>query len=257
MALEKMPLHCCFVLLSAGVAFPAMAQPQDNRLAARIAALEAQVARLTSALETANAARDVTPPAPVLAAPVPAAVPSNPAPATPAAAAERFALAALHLQVTLGTSRPYLRELQTLRDAAPPGGLPSTLADALVSHASRGLPNASELRESFLAIAPALVERAADHDGWLDWALAVARRMLARLGLVEPPPLPPSQATIANVSRLLARGMIAPALADIESLDPALMPLLGGWLAQARARVAADQAVQETILRALNRAAPG
>lgn len=246
---------CRIVFLGAVLAAPALAQPQDNRLSARVAALEAEVARLTTALEAAQprAPARVEAAAPAL---VPAAAPAAPAPAA-APPADRFALAALHLQASLATSRPYLRELQALRDAAPPGGLPTILADALISHAARGLPSAAELRESFLAIAPNLIERAADRDDWLEWALTLGRRLLARIGVVDPPPPPPSEVTIANAARLLARGMIAPALADIETLDPALTPLLSGWLAQARARVAAEQAVQETILRALNRSEPG
>ena len=281
---EILPFVYRSVLLLPFLVEPALAQPQDNRLSARIAALEAEVARLSSALEATNATprnsalaaptslmalapAQASGLAPGLApgqAPAPAAAQITPnsaavsLPSRPAApSSDRFALAALNLQASLATGRPYQRELQALRDAAPSGGLPPALADTLVSHAARGLLTLAELREGFLAIAPNVIERAADHDGWLDWALALGRRLLANAGLVEPPPLPASQVTIANASRLLARGMVAAALADIETLDPALLPLLSGWLAQARARIAADQAMQETILRAINRPAPG
>lgn len=193
--------------------------PQQNL--ARIAALEEQVARLNAQL------RDL----------------QNRPP-------ERYLLAALNLQSALHTSRPYQREWQALRDAAPPGALPPPFTEVLVSHASRGLATTTELRESFLLLAPTLSARGPDHQGWLDWGRQWLQQLLAAIGFAEAPPPSPAQATIANVMRLLARGQIAPALADVETLDASLQPFVTGWVAQARARVAAEQAVQETILRA-------
>jgi hypothetical protein len=43
-------------------------------------------------------------------------------------------------------------------------------------------------------------------------------------------------------------------VADAGALDDAVQPLLAGWMAQARARLAVEQAVQETLLRALGTA---
>lgn len=207
---------------------PAAAQEAGQRAQSqRLAALEAEVSRLSATLASLNAASQ----------------PRH----------ERFILAALNLQSALATSRPYTREWLVLRDAAPAQALPAPLADVLVSHAGRGLATTTELRESFLGLAPILVSRSPADGGWLDWLLGETRRVLAYLGLAAPPTPGPAQAAIANVSRLLARGQLAPALADVETFGDELQPLLAGWIAQARARVAAEQAVQETILRALGR----
>jgi hypothetical protein len=212
---------------------PAMAQAPDARLAARIAALEGRVAQLTSALDAAQqqAAR-------------PAAAPPR---------VDRTALAALNLQAVLATGRPFQRELQLLRDAAPAGGLAQPLTDALVSHAARGLSTTAELRESFQALAPVLADRAAPEGDWLAWLTGLLRRALAPLGLVALPQPTAVDTTLANVRQLLVRGQLAPALADLETLEAVLQPLLAGWVAQARARVSAEQAVQEIIMRALPR----
>ena len=247
------------------------AQAQDARLIARIAALEAQLARVTSALEQVSSASQQ--PQPATAEPAPRA---NIAVAAPAAAdqsnaiqssplpsaamlqqADRFALAALNLQAVLLAGRPYQRELQAMRDLAPPGGLAPPLAETLISHAGRGLATPSDLREGFIALGPLLTVRGVEYEGWWDWMTALGKRFLAWVGLAEPLPPPAAEATVANVVQLLARGLLAAALADLETLDPALQPLVAGWRAQARARVAAEQAVQETILRALGRGSPG
>jgi hypothetical protein len=246
-------------------------QAQDARLIARIAALEAQLARVTSALDQVTSAPQQ--PQPALAEPAPLAIIAvagpapvdqpiavQPAPLPPPPVQQhddRFVLSALNLQAVLLAGRPYQRELQAMRDLAPPGGLAPPLAETLISHAGRGLATPSDLREGFIALAPLLTARGVEYEGWWDWMAALGRRLLAWLGLAERLPPPPAEATVANVIQLLARGRLAAALADLETLDPALQPLVAGWRAQARARVAAEQAVQETILRALGRGNPG
>jgi hypothetical protein len=216
------------VLLALSPTF-ALAQDAGQRSASqRITVLEAEVSRLSTRLASLQAG-----PA--------ASQPRN----------DRYIFAALNLQSALATSRPYTREWAALRDAAPAGALPGPLADVLVSHAGRGLATTTELRESFLALAPTLVARSPTEGGWIEWLIGRARQLLASIGFGEAPTPTPAHAAIDNVSRLLARGQLAPALADVETLDDSLKPLLAGWIAQARARAAAEQAVQETILRAL------
>jgi hypothetical protein len=55
----------------------------------------------------------------------------------------------------------------------------------------------------------------------------------------------------------LRRGNLAAAVSDAATLDAGLQPLIAGWMAQARARLAVEQAVQETLLRALGRGGNG
>lgn len=221
----KFPRQASWVvaLLAPGLALAQPSAPQNpgQLNAARIAALEGQVARLSGSIEELQ---------------------RRPS--------ERLLLAALNLQAALQTSRPYQREWQALRDTAPDGALPEPFAAVLTSHAARGLATTTELRESFLLLAPTLSASAPAEQSWLEWGRLWLQNLLAVIGFAEPPPPSPAAATIANVSHLLARGQIAPALADVETLDARMQPFVTGWVAQARARVAAEQAVQETILRA-------
>jgi len=194
--------------------------------AARITALEEQVERLTARLQAMQ-------------------VPQ-------AARMDRFLVAALNLQATLGTNRPFTRELQLLRDTAPEGAVPSVLADALISHAHRGLATMSDLRDGFDRLAPTLVARAPNPESWGSWAFSQVKRLFAWLGLIDKPEPSAAETTVANVARLLAQGQVTAAMADLETLDISVHHLFAGWMAQARARLAAEQALQELILKTIS-----
>jgi len=165
--------------------------------------------------------------------------------------ADRFLAAALLLQSSIASARPWLREYQVMLALAPPGALPRPLAEVLASHAARGLPTEAELRDRFQVLAPQLLERAPSEHSLVLRAGIAARGMLSNVGLVTAPE-PALQATaVAGISEHLRRGNLAGAVADAGALDAGLQPLLAGWLAQAQARMAVEQAVQETLLRAL------
>ncbi|WP_175534160.1 hypothetical protein [Falsiroseomonas stagni] len=165
---------------------------------------------------------------------------------------DRFLAAALLLQSSIATPRPWLRELQTMADLAPAGALPRPVAEVLMSHAARGLPSEPELRERFAALMPQLIARAPQPGGLLDQGLGLLRGGFAAIGLAAPPPPSDQEVAIGAVAQQLRRGNLAGAVADAAALDAGLQPLLAGWLAQARARLAVEQAVQETLLRALS-----
>jgi hypothetical protein len=164
---------------------------------------------------------------------------------------DRFIAAALLLQASVATPRPWLREYQLMAGLAPPGTLPPPLAEVLLSHAARGLPSEAELRERYAALMPQLLARAPRQGNAMGQALSAMRSAVAGLGLVAPPPPSDQEQAIAGVAQQLRRGNLAAAVADAAALDPTLQPLLAGWLAQAGARLAVEQAVQETLLRAL------
>jgi hypothetical protein len=165
----------------------------------------------------------------------------------------RFIAAALLLQASIATPRPWLREYQAMAELAPPGALPRPLAEVLLSHAARGLPSEAELRERFVLLAPQLAARAPRQGDALDQTLSAMRGAVSGIGLVSPPAPSDQEQAIAGVGHQLRRGNLAAAVADAAALDASLQPLLAGWLAQARARLAVEQAVQETLLRALAR----
>jgi hypothetical protein len=198
--------------------------------------LAARVARLEVALA---AARDEAARAAVL----PAAVSIQ--------RADGFIAAALLLQSAVGTPRPWLREYRVMVALAPPDALPGPLAEVLLSHAARGLPTEAELRERFVALAPQLVSRAPRQGDVLDQTFSTMRGVVAGIGLASPPAPSDQEQAIAGVAHQLRRGNLAAAVSDAAALAPSLQPLLAGWLAQASARLAVEQAIQETLLRAL------
>ena len=168
---------------------------------------------------------------------------------------ERFMAAALLLQASITTPRPWLREYQAMVDLAPPGSLSRPAAEVLLSHAARGVPSEAELRERFAVLMPQLIARAPRGETALGSTVAAVRGGLASVGLTTPPPPTDQEQAIAGVAQQLRRGNLAAAVSDAASLDAGMQPLLSGWLAQARARLAVEQAVQETLLRLLSPAA--
>jgi hypothetical protein len=164
---------------------------------------------------------------------------------------DRFVAAALLLQASVITPRPWLREYQAMIDLAPAGYLSRTAAEVLASHAARGVPSEAELRERFVALAPQLQARAPHQGSALEVTVTSLRGIVASTGLMAPPPPTDQEQAIAGVERQLRRGNLAGAVADAAALDASLQPLLSGWLAQARARLAVEQVVQETLLRIL------
>jgi hypothetical protein len=102
---------------------------------------------------------------------------------------------------------------------------------------------------------PQLIARAPRGETALGSTVAAVRGGLASVGLTAPPPPTDQEQAIAGVAQQLRRGNLAAAVSDAASLDAGMQPLLSGWLAQARARLAVEQAVQETLLRLLSPAA--
>lgn len=179
----------------------------------------------------------------------PASAPAHMGPAT--APRERFILAMLHLQAAAATARPWLREYDLAVSLAPAGALPPPVAEVLASHAARGLASEAALAERFDTLAPALLARTPAEGGLLERLGLAARGTFSALGLATPPPTSGTEAAVQRIREQLRRGQLAAALHDAATLDPALQPLVSGWLAQARGRLAVEHAIQETLLRAM------
>lgn len=212
----------------------ARAGAAPDPLALRIARVEAALAEAQLTATRAG----VQPPAAV-------------AQVAPAPQSDRFIAAALLLQSAVATPRPWLREYQVMVALAPPGALPAPLAEVLLSHAARGLPTEAELRERYAVLVPQLIARAPREADALGQTFSALRGAASAIGLASPPPPSDQEQAIAGVAQQLRRGNLAAAVADAAALAPTLQPLLAGWLTQARARLAVEQAVQETLLRAL------
>jgi len=228
-------------LSSAGAASPAVVLAVEDRAAALDALLRQANAQLAAhAARAEEAARQAAASAQRLAE-LEARGPT----------ADRFLAATLLLQSSVATPRPWLREYQVMMGLAPPGAVPRPLAEVLASHAARGLPGEAELRDRFTALAPQLLDRAPQDHSLMRRAGLAARGVLSGIGLAAPPEAGLQAIALTGITEHLRRGNLAGAVADAGALDAGLQPLLAGWLAQARARMAVEQAVQETLLRAL------
>lgn len=162
--------------------------------------------------------------------------------------ADRLALALLHLETVVASGRPWSREWQLIIALDGPALLPPLYLEVLGSHASRGLPSAKELGERFEALAPVIAARSASEADFLRRTMTALRTTLAGIGLVAPVEPGIVEATIASIREHLRRGELPGAMAEVATLEPEQQPLLAGWLAQLRARVAVEQALQEAIL---------
>lgn len=169
---------------------------------------------------------------------------------------DRLVPALLNLQMVAATARPWHRELRALLDLDAGGALPAPVVEVLTSHSLRGVPTEGELHDRFVALTPAIAWRMPAEHGVLDRAQLNMRSALSGIGLVAPPPPGEADAATASIAERLRRGDLAGAVADAAALDKRAEPLLVGWTAQARARLAVEQALRETILTLLARPAP-
>jgi hypothetical protein len=165
-----------------------------------------------------------------------------------------LAVAVARLREAARRSEPYAGALDEVRSLAGPLG-DADLALALAAIAGRaagGVPNLAALRDRFAGLAaPLLHAEGLDADaGWL--AKTVNRLTsvvtVRRIGEVAGPT---AEARIARAETRLAAGDLAAAIEDLAPLETAPGGLLTAWLADARARLALDAALDDVSQRAL------
>ena len=220
-------------------------------LAARVAKLETEAPKANDADLSALAARlDKIEAA--LAAPKSESrvAPEKPAPADNASA---IAIIAGEIEDKLAAGAPFGTEAAALqRLGVDPAQLASLQAVA------GGAPTGSALAESFDAVAPQVLAAAspAESGGVLD-------RLLAHIhGLVRVHVLGESagdnpEAIVARIGAECRRGDIAGAVAAFDKLPAAARQAAGDWPVKARARQAADAALQSIREAAVGRLAGG
>lgn len=169
---------------------------------------------------------------------------------------DRLVPALLNLQMVAATARPWHRELRAVLDLDAARQIPAPVVEVLTSHSLRGVPTEGELHDRFLALAPAIVWRMPADQDVVDRAQQRMRAALSQIGLAAPPPPGEADAATASIADRLRRGDLAGAVADATALDKRAEPLLVGWMTQARARLAVEQALRETILTLLARSPP-
>ena len=157
------------------------------------------------------------------------------------------------LRRAVSAGQPYALELDGLRAIAAPLGdsqLESAIA-ALEEHVDAGVPTLDNLRERFSSLAPRLVRADAfgpDPD-WVDKTLDRLSSVVSvrRIGEIEGDSV---EAKVARAESRLAAGNLEGAVASLGDLQGAALLVLEVWLADARARLAADVSIAEINERA-------
>jgi hypothetical protein len=212
---------------------------------ARIEALvriEQQLQRLDAAVGTSAARLDrIDEEAKARDAAMSRAIEDN---AGPGAESQALVLAVGQLRAALDAGRPFSTELEAARHLAT--GRPeieAALAD-LVPFAGRGVPDRIVLAERFRPLPEAVIraDRAAAEGGtWVDQALGRLGTLVTvrRVGDEDGSGV---AGAVARAEGRMARGDVAGAVAALEGLGGAARQAAGPWLADAIARVKAEEA---------------
>ncbi len=220
-------------------------------LAARVAKLETEAPKANDADLSALAARlDKIEAA--LAAPKSESrvAPEKPAPADNASA---IAIIAGEIEDKLAAGAPFGTEVAALqRLGVDPAQLASLQAVA------GGAPTGSALAESFDAVAPQVLAAAspAESGGVLDRLLAHIHG-LVRVHVLRESAGDDPEAIVSRIGAECRRGDIAGAVAAFDKLPAAARQAAGDWPVKARARQAADAALQSIREAAVGRLAGG
>lgn len=166
-----------------------------------------------------------------------------------------LAVAQLRDSVRRGVS--YADDLETLRKIADDDGEVASSLSQLEGHAATGVPTLAALSRRFDAIAGGLVNAAAASDDATWWgqaadrlgSLVTLRRKDGSVGGAE--------GAVAQAEKLLDQGDLKAAVDVLEGLSPELggnaRKVLGPWLEDANARLAAERALATLHVRAISR----
>jgi hypothetical protein len=151
------------------------------------------------------------------------------------------------LREAVQTSRPYAAELGATRALAQNRPEAAEVLQALEPRAAKGLPSRAVLQQRFTQTAGEIVraERAAPSEDWGDQALAKLKGLVTvrRVGQTAADGSP--DAAVASAEAALKEGDLAGAVAALETLQGAPAEAAKPWLDDARARLAAEAALDK------------
>ena len=162
----------------------------------------------------------------------------------------RLALIAMELRTAVERGIPFTAELQAAKQLAEN---PSALA-SLEASAATGVPSPAPLAQNLSKLAPAMLEAASAprrEAGVMERLQASAER-LVRIRPVEEASGDEPSTMVARAELKATRGDIAGALADLERLPEPVRAPAAGWIAAAKARLAAIDAAKALAANALD-----
>jgi len=173
--------------------------------------------------------------------------------------AEAAILGVGQLRAALATSRPYESQLSSLR--ALVGGDAEMIAqlDQLQTNAESGVPTAEDLTREFNRLAPDIVRSAVVGDGqsWWRQALYHLQSVISIRRVGEMVPGDEVDAIVARAGGKLEEEDIQGAIDGLAALKGLPAETAAPWIAEAKQRIVADQAVSELTRLAIARVSAG
>lgn len=173
--------------------------------------------------------------------------------APPALGAPALLLAVGPLRAALRGSGPFDAELAAVRAIAGSDADVLAVIDMLAPHAAAGVPTVAVLRARFAHVADQAVRAdvAPDEASWVqDWIVSTLTH-LVRVRSVGDVPGDGTEAIVARAEARLDGDDLAAAVAEVGGLEGPSAEVMAAWLADARARLAAERALAALEARAL------
>ena len=160
--------------------------------------------------------------------------------AASAAASARRAAALDRIAAALDSGAPF---------AAAAAELGANLPSALSDHAPAGLPTIPDLQITFEEAARRSLEDALRANMGESWTDRVSNFLRSQTGLrsLTPREGDDPDAILSRAEAALASGRVAEALSELNAMPTAGKPALADWIAQARIRTAAEDALSQLL----------
>lgn len=156
------------------------------------------------------------------------------------------------LRRVLVTSQPFDAALDAVMQAADgDAGVGQTVAP-LQPLAATGIPTRDQIRSRFDTVAKAMLNADATTagDGWIDQTASRLKGLITVRRVGAGPSRTNIDNAIAHAESALAAGELVVAVASLEKLSEPAINAAAEWLADARARLAAEQTLADLDLRA-------
>ncbi|MCW2235757.1 COG4223 family protein [Azospirillum canadense] len=235
----------------------AQPDPRVNQLAERLGGIEQRVAAVGSNTQAAEQLRQEVDGLKQQLASVNQSVASvNQAVETrrdAATAAQALVLAAGQLRSALATGQPFQQELQAVRALGVSDPQVTQPLDAVSAYAGKGVPTQPQLADRFQALSSDIVRAANQGEGG-DWINQVTGKLATLVtvrrqggGVVGDS----ADAVVARAEASLQENNLGKAIEELSALKGPAATTAAPWIADAKARLAANQAGQQLTARAI------
>lgn len=228
----------------------ASAADAQKALADRLAALEQKV---TAASGNAQAAQELRGEVDALKQQVTSVNQAVSERQDAATAAQALVLAAGQLRASLSGGQPFQQDLQAVRALNIADAGVTQPLDAVAPYAAKGIPTRAQLTDRFQPLAGEIVraEIRGEGNSWIDSAVGKLSTLVTVRreggGVVGTT----ADAVVARAEAALSAGNLAKAVEELSTLQGPAAQTAAPWLADAKARVAADQAARQLNDRAI------